>query len=348
MVDKEFDDYGRLRVYKPSEYRPIYDAITGAFDGNGVPDIKAINDVLGVVFSNVNVLSVLDGDNNPSGSSLSVDIRQEASNVGEAIFDATSPYAPLNPRRADSINFQRGDDIVSFDMALDPASETVQISMCDGAYHRLTYMISDRTTYRSFSDFVKDQVEAPLTEPVPSIDDKWIECGTFSYIGFPDDGECPALFELTNHIYDDTLNSGCPDYHDINEVFETLSEDSKFCDLMKNAQHFPVFGFCVHYVDHPLSDFVGDVAYTVQTGSISSDFDKYQTTDGSYFDYDGMSILVDTYNDRVSMEFYHDGHTIGSVPCDYNDIAHIMNLGDILRGRDDLVREKGIKEDIDL
>lgn len=61
-----------------------------------------------------------------------------------------------------------------------------------------------------------------------------------------------------------------------------------------------------------------------------------------------MSILVDTYNDRVSMEFYHDGHTVESIPRDYNDIAHIVNLGDILRGRDDLVREKGIKEDIEL
>lgn len=348
MVDKEFDDYGRLRVYKPSEYRPIYDAITGAFDGNGVPDIKAINDVLGVVFSNVNVLSVLDGDNNPSGSSLSVDIRQEASNVGEAIFDATSPYASLNPRRAESINFERGDDIVSFDMAIDPASETVQISMCNGAYHRLIYTISDRTTYRSFSDFIEDRAEMPFVEPVPSVDDDWFSAGAFSYIGFPDNGERSVLFELTNHMYENTFEYGCLDYHYLNKVFDTLFEDSKFCDLMKNAQHSPVFGFCVHDVDHPYSDFVGDVSYTVQAGSVFGDFDAFQNTNGSCFDYDGMSVLVDTIHDRVSMEFYHDGHTVESIPCTYNDIAHIVNLCNILRGRDDLVREKGIEEDIDL
>lgn len=284
----------------------------------------------------------------PNVFSLSVDIRQEASNVGEAIFDASSSYTALNPRDAKSINFQRGDDIVSFDMALDPASETVQISMCDGASHRLMYTISDRTTYRSFSDFVEDQAEMPFIEPVPSIDEEWFGAGTFSYIGFLDDGEVPVFPELTTHIYENMVESGTPDYHDIEKVFDTLSQDPKFCSLIQNAQYSPVFGFCTHYVDHPHSDFTGDAAYTVQVGSTSSDFDKYQTTDASCFDYDGMSILIDTIHDRVSMAFYHDGHMVESVPRDYNDIAHIVNLGNILRDRDDLVREKGITEDIDL
>lgn len=55
MADVEFDDCGRLHVYESSEYRSIYEAITAAFDDNGVPDIQAVNDAVHTVFADVNV-----------------------------------------------------------------------------------------------------------------------------------------------------------------------------------------------------------------------------------------------------------------------------------------------------